>query len=192
MHMIQMMMSELGDVGEFEVEAWAAEMTDHAKELLARDGHAAPVLLFLLLHPEDPRRVAQGALPLGQFFAGNSYEEVQANKDEMVSVVSGLLEQMNAFACLMISEAWMKMEQTSRPFEELEEEVEKAGGVEKLPGRIEALIATLETPTSRQCRSWKIERDEEGGVRAGDEIGMMGFTGRFAQFLRPLPEGISN
>ena len=156
--------------------------TDSAKELLRREGHLDPVILFLGKVPDSPlsEKFLYGVLHVGAFMENDD------TKDVLAEVLPRILSDNGAFAVYFVSEVWFA---GGEGFD-VDDAYEKYGSVKEMPSSHEAVLVQLETALENEMRLFRIDRSGEHPelLEMEDKPDGTTISGRFGSFLQKVPE----
>lgn len=113
-----------------------------------------------------------------------------SSKDITSGIIRLICQKVDAFAVIMISEAWQLLAETK---ESLEKETSK-GSFADNPKSIEILASFLDASSFRRILTVGIKRDESGDIVGFEDIqesmdnkdGEAAIGGRFIEFLKPI------
>lgn len=148
----------LQKIDDSNVDDWARQLVRIAQMNLEEHGELRPVL-FLLVPGEEDDLTMMITIDLVPFTSLGPY-----GKDVLAWAMPKVMKTLNVYARQQIMETWFMKSESEDESEEVMRKREEVGGdLENVPGRKEALHATLETCTGRSW-TWmaEIDRDPEG------------------------------
>lgn len=149
---------------DMEQDEWVESMIEASKQKLLENGTLIPVLLFLFI--DDHNRKSMGAMALGQFMRDEN------GKNALSNIAPKLLQDMNAYAMLFISEAWTKTIDADDDVEINEvmdkDTAEYGKNFQFHPDSKEVVMMVYETVKEVTIINIDIDRDQLGLASAGN------------------------